>query len=241
MAWNGFLPPHNCRNCNQPLSGENGPRPAELYAGSYTGLCYKCQQLDKAIVHTSTLDGALRVTYRAENYSGLGSRVSYVAYPDCPVCNGDGRIKGAYSSSACCYRYSRCQECWARFSAEPHRRAFIDDCQKYQHILWTADNNALARNLELRYGEYLKIVPKAKKLKGKGRSKMFYRDRKQYWKAFFVDPDNLPPEVKLAIDNTTILYYRTYEDRRDALSERMNKKHSIAAADYNIKHPLYSG
>ena len=241
MSWNGFYPPHNCRNCGLPLSGENGPRPAELYAGTYTGLCYKCQSIAKAVVHTSHLDGAMHISYRAQNYSGLGSRVCYVAYADCPVCNGNGRIKGEYNRNACCYSYRHCMTCHHRYYEEPHRKVYSEASSKLSRLLRIASNNAFVQNIATRFGEYLKIEPKTKKCKGKGRSKMVYRPRNQMWTYSFKQDMDIPPEIKQAVDNTLIVYYRTWEDKDAALNARLQSKHPLAANDMKrITHPLYN-
>lgn len=45
MAWDGMLGPIgsiHCNRCGKPLNKDGG-HPAELYAGTYTGLCYGCQ------------------------------------------------------------------------------------------------------------------------------------------------------------------------------------------------------
>lgn len=46
MDEHGFLPAHPCRNCGRQLRGADSSYPAELYAGTYTGICYECHNCE---------------------------------------------------------------------------------------------------------------------------------------------------------------------------------------------------
>ncbi len=66
MDRNGFLTgPLNCNQCGKELSGENGPRPAETYAGTYTGLCYSCEK-GGALIVKKHFEGAVTYSYKPE-------------------------------------------------------------------------------------------------------------------------------------------------------------------------------
>ena len=42
QRWDGMYPQHECSGCGKLLNADGG-HPAELYAGTYTGLCYECE------------------------------------------------------------------------------------------------------------------------------------------------------------------------------------------------------
>jgi hypothetical protein len=64
--------------------------PAELYLGTYTGLCYECERAGVIVVETFP-DGAKTLCYPPHCPSWRRDREHYVAYPDCPDCKGVGR------------------------------------------------------------------------------------------------------------------------------------------------------
>jgi len=85
--WDGMLPSHNCRKCGKPLDSKN--RPAELYLGTYTGLCYDCQNSGSWIAQEFS-DGARVLCYPPHCPSWRRDREHYISYPDCPECKGKG-------------------------------------------------------------------------------------------------------------------------------------------------------
>ena len=130
MTWDGMLPQQDCQRCGKPLNTDGG-HPAELYAGTFTGLCYKCEREGPYVVKTYSADGAQRISYPPSCPSWRRDRVEHIAYPDCPQCKGTGRIYvdrpwrtgGGYHKS--CDRLSACVPaqagCLERFSGHPGR------------------------------------------------------------------------------------------------------------------------
>ena len=104
MEWDGFPPEGvklKCDRCGVELSGRDGDRPAESYLGTYTGLCYTCQNAGPYVVETF-FDGAKRLSYPGTQW--------WPSYP-----SG--------------YR-SYCEACFKRFINHPVRvadRAFEDE------------------------------------------------------------------------------------------------------------------
>ena len=47
--WDGMLPQHPCKWCGK-LLNQDGYHPAELYAGTYTGLCSSCESFGPRIL-----------------------------------------------------------------------------------------------------------------------------------------------------------------------------------------------
>ena len=120
MDKDGFYPIHNCKRCNKPLQGQGSGRPAELYAGTYTGLCYPCTNAPMIILRQYP-DGAQRKEYSPYRPSYRRNRNSYIAYDDCDDCKGLGYT----------YRYQRhgsyrayCDTCSRRFYKHPIRQAY---------------------------------------------------------------------------------------------------------------------
>jgi len=129
MEWDGFPPEGvklKCDRCGVELSGRDGDRPAESYLGTYTGLCYTCQNAGPYVVETF-FDGAKRLSYPPSCPSWRRDRELYTAYGDCPTCKGSGtQWWTSYPSG---YR-SYCEACFKRFINHPVRvadRAFEDE------------------------------------------------------------------------------------------------------------------
>lgn len=122
-AWNGF-PPEGltlyCRRCGTALSGDGGNRPAETYAGTYTGLCYACQRVGAFPLRTEALDGAVWWEWPPHCPSWRRDRQTFVGYPDCTECGGRGRelvsraVGGSYPRN--------CRGCMDRLSNHPARK-----------------------------------------------------------------------------------------------------------------------
>lgn len=83
----GMLPAAPCARCGRPL-GESG-RPAELYAGTFTGLCYGCERTGPYPAGHLP-DGAVRFSYPPHCPSWRRDREEFWAYPDCADCGGAG-------------------------------------------------------------------------------------------------------------------------------------------------------
>lgn len=127
MSFNkrGFYPDHDCKVCGNPLGGKkHGPdtydRPAELYAGTYTGICYTCQNRGPYVEYV-LFDGLQRVSYPPHCPSWRRDRESYDAYPDCPDCGGRGRfyVSRSFPRGGPYYRF--CRTCSDRRGSHPIR------------------------------------------------------------------------------------------------------------------------
>lgn len=110
MNKEGFLPPHSCKNCGKPL----GTVPAELYQGTYTGLCYKCQDAP-AIVLKTCPDGALHVSHPPHCPSWRRDRELFYAYADCTDCKGLGRLMVSRSCALGGPYPKNCPKCYDRY------------------------------------------------------------------------------------------------------------------------------
>jgi hypothetical protein len=79
-----------CKACGKVLNADGG-HPAELYAGTYTGLCYGCERAGTYVVPDSELpDGARRISWPPACPSWRRDRTEHWAYPDCEDCKGKG-------------------------------------------------------------------------------------------------------------------------------------------------------
>lgn len=131
MDAQGFYPYGlQCQDCGALLGGrraESVPgfpsydRPAELYAGTFTGLCYACEKGGPRLLRRDW-DGALHISYPPHCPAWRRDREVEIAYADCPECKGSGRhyVSRADSEGGSYYRY--CRTCLDRYCAEPHRQ-----------------------------------------------------------------------------------------------------------------------
>ena len=127
----GFLPSHNCKGCGAPLD-TGGNRPAELYLGTYTGLCNKCT-MGKSFIVKEYRDRARQISYAPHCPSHRRNREEYTSYADCEVCKGTGRlyVSRGFASGGPYYKY--CRECLSRYCNEP-LRVWADKRQKSIHL-----------------------------------------------------------------------------------------------------------
>lgn len=136
-----------CRGCGCPLNAD-GFHPAELYAGTYTGLCYDCERKPFFVASTYALDGAMRVSYPPSRPSWRRDREEFVAYADCETCGGGG-IGSVDSLRGSTYRHY-CAACHDRFYAHPLRDRAI---RHRQHLyeaaerVWQSELTRIARSL----------------------------------------------------------------------------------------------
>ncbi len=121
MNWDDMLPQHNCKRCGRPLNADGG-HPAELYAGTYTGLCYACEREGPRVVKAYGADGAQRISYPPSCPSWRRDREEYIAYPDCRECKGTGRIYVDRPWRSGGGYYKSCDRCLGRFSGHPGRK-----------------------------------------------------------------------------------------------------------------------
>ncbi len=156
----GMYPQHNCKGCNKPLNADSG-HPAELYAGTYTGLCYTCERAPRYIIKTFC-DGAIRYSYAPQCPSWRRDRKEFIAYTDCTDCRGNGRISH-YSYSSWSDYFAQCQACSDRFYNYPPRKARLDYIQERRKMIRAATESIWARELAKLYTkEQLKQMIKDK-------------------------------------------------------------------------------
>lgn len=139
----GFLPPCDCARCGRPLQGMGEGRPAERYAGTYTGLCYECNDRPPECGGVSALDGARYWEYPPHAPSWRRDREGgHVGYADCPRCRGRGVVNWPVASGT---PYTQCEDCTARYDAHPLRQRYQDGCreiyrranERFTAAIWT--------------------------------------------------------------------------------------------------------
>lgn len=135
-----------CVNCGKELNSD-GMHPAETYAGTYTGLCYSCQNSESYIIEKFS-DGAMIISYPPHCPSFRRDREHYTAYSDCPKCKGTGR----YYISRCMSQggpyYGYCTECSKRFG-EHNEESYMDSkilgypvkCYRKINRIWAMSND----------------------------------------------------------------------------------------------------
>ena len=119
--WDGMYPPHPCKECGKLLNADGG-HPAELYAGTYTGLCYACERKDPYVLQ-EFYDGSKLVSHPPCSPSHRRDRTSHVWYPDCLVCMmGVVRYRRGWRDGGDSYT-SYCPSCqWRHCAYEEERR-----------------------------------------------------------------------------------------------------------------------
>lgn len=118
--WDGMLPARSCTGCGKQLNAD-GNHPAELYAGTYTGLCYTCEKKPFFVTRTE-FDGALILSYPPHCPSWRRDRETFIAYDDCEKCHGKGRFMVSRSFSQGGPYPKNCDVCSARYHNNPIRR-----------------------------------------------------------------------------------------------------------------------
>lgn len=88
MDSQGMLPAQRCTKCGKPMNAD-GNHPAELYAGTFTGLCYDCQS-DPAYTVKTFETGAKLVSHPPHCPAWRRDREMFIAFDDCPECKGRG-------------------------------------------------------------------------------------------------------------------------------------------------------
>jgi hypothetical protein len=120
MDSHGMLPQEHffCLGCGKTLNADGG-HPAELYAGTWNGLCYGCTRRGPFVVKVSNLDGARIVSWPPHSPSWRREREKHTAYEDCETCGGLGIEKPVYRSPERAGQY--CRPCIRRYSEHPLR------------------------------------------------------------------------------------------------------------------------
>ncbi len=120
MDRNGYFPAQPCKQCGKPLCGENGPRPAELYAGTFTGFCYPCQN-GKEYPVSKAFDGAVKWSFPPHCPAWRRDRETFIGYEGCSVCKGKGRLM-VYRANSMGGSYPKnCETCAQRYYQHPVR------------------------------------------------------------------------------------------------------------------------
>lgn len=91
MPWDGFLQEGSkCEQCGKILN-EDGQYPAELYAGTYCGLCDQCMCQGIYQVKGNS-DGSKLMSHPPHCPSWRRDREEYIWFEDCDLCN-KGAVK----------------------------------------------------------------------------------------------------------------------------------------------------
>lgn len=135
-----------CLRCGKVL----GTRiPAEIYAGTFNGLCYGCTAAGPYIVRVSLLDGARVLSYPPHCPSWRRDRETFTAYADCETCQGSGVQRRCVGQTG--YR-EYCKPCIQRYSGHPVRVLQFG----YREKLQNSANRAFQRRMTLAAGLRLK-------------------------------------------------------------------------------------
>ena len=120
MGNQGMLPQRNCKQCDKPLNADGG-HPAELYAGTYTGLCYQCERSGERLIKTDPLDGSQCWEFPPHCPSWRRTRERFTGFAGCEKCSGKGRIWIGRSDSQGGSYAIQCETCSARYWNHPLR------------------------------------------------------------------------------------------------------------------------
>ena len=188
----------------EPSLNADGNHPAELYAGTFTGLCYGCERTEGFVERVDGLDGARTWSYPPSSPSWRRDRETHTAYADCPNCNGAGFTwEHNYSGGR---MRSFCRTCSARRANHPLRR-------------WRSDRlEALRRRAEATY--------QARLVAATGLPKR--TPKKRMAEATLAVHDS--PEGQ-AIAAEVLTRYRRIRDRFEALAAARFEEAAAAASD----------
>lgn len=114
-----------CRSCGKVLNA-GGQYPAELYAGTYNGLCYSCTSGTSYVEAVYEMDGAQRWSHPPTTPSWRRDREDSTGYPDCEKCKGTGTAGMRYTSQWGSRYRERCQDCTQRFYANRQHWTELD-------------------------------------------------------------------------------------------------------------------
>lgn len=111
-----------CIRCGVTLNADGG-HPAEIYAGTYNGLCYPCTSAGPFVVSVAVLDGAQEVSWPPHCPSWRRDRETFYGYTDCDHCKGAGAVRGyGYHTPV----WNRCDACSHRYHDHPDRKRVWD-------------------------------------------------------------------------------------------------------------------
>jgi hypothetical protein len=210
--WDGFYPDHECKQCGKALGGtKHGPgsygRPAELYAGTYTGLCYTCQNKNDYVLYIYPLDNAQQISAPPHCPNWRRDRELYIAYADCSDCKGKGRkmISRSFANGGPYPQY--CKTCFDRFYNHPLRKA------KSAYLLH--NTSRIHNAAESMWQTYLRKTLKIPK--------------RYNWKT---DPKNISDQAKALLDGD---YARDLYERAQNLKNKVRDKANLLYPDPTVK------
>lgn len=108
-----------CLRCGKLLNADGG-HPAEIYAGTFNGLCYGCTSAGHYVARIAVLDGARIVSWPPSCPSWRRDREEHLAYPGCATCKGT-RVQGLGRSVGGGLYHDYCRECLGRYMSHPVR------------------------------------------------------------------------------------------------------------------------
>ncbi len=158
-AQTGMFPAEwRCKVCKKTLNA-NGLHPAELYAGTYTGLCYTCEQKPYYVAKTYALDDAMILSYPPSCPSWRRNRETYYAFGECPACKGTGITSALYANHR-----EQCKDCLNRYFTHPLREwADRRRTQIYSAAenVWHAEVQRVARTMLRRKAKKKEVTAQA--------------------------------------------------------------------------------
>ena len=131
-----------CQKCDKELNGD-GNHPAETYAGTYTGLCYACQNSESYIIEKYS-DGAMTISYPPSCPSHRRDRGHHTAYADCKKCGGTGRLYVSRCMSQGGPYYEYCRDCLNRFCKSNQEEYITSEILGYPHKAYRLINRIWA-------------------------------------------------------------------------------------------------
>lgn len=115
MAWDGFYPPTPCKRCGKALHGQGTGYPAELYAGTYTGLCYPCTDEPPYFTGEVELSGAKSYSHPPSCPSHRRDRETKLFFEGCDCTFGSRGSSWSYRA--------QCKKCSEQHYNHPAVRA----------------------------------------------------------------------------------------------------------------------
>jgi hypothetical protein len=187
----GMLPgAWQCQRCGKQLNAD-GNHPAELYAGTFNGLCYPCTNGSKYVEGTRLVDGGTVWNYPPHLPSWRRSRETYVFFWDCEQCHGEG-VRPSWDNTA------RCPTC--------SKRAYTYGPGHDHHDYRRRALDAAQARFERRLAAHLKL-PKRTSRKRRKAASLALRDEQ--------------PETFKAINDEVLAEFRRVNAAIDRRAERM--------------------
>lgn len=151
-----------CARCRKLLNAD-GDHPAEIYAGTFNGLCYGCTSSGPYIVRVSLLDGARVLSYPPHCPSWRRDREEYTGYADCETCQGSG-VQGWAPAAGGMDRYRHyCKPCIQRYSSHPVRVLAYGYSETLMRVAETAFQRRLDQASGLKKSASAKLRKEARK------------------------------------------------------------------------------